>query len=103
MHALNDRKLFAFNWESEIMNAFRVWLRPLGNTFRVRVEGLGNAQWLLDRLGRSFVFKTANPISEDVDSSCCTFHLAYDSQMSFRGFERLLATIPEVEMMRDLA
>ena len=85
------------------MNTFRVWLRPLGNTFRVRVDGLKNAQWLLDRLGRSFVFKTADPISEDKGSSCCTFRLAYDSQMSPRGFERLVAAIPEVQMMTDPA
>jgi hypothetical protein len=83
------------------MNAFRVWLRPLENTFRVRVDGLRNAQWLLNRLGRSFVFKTAEPMNEDETSSCCTFRLAYNSQMSPRGFERLLAAIPEVQLMRD--
>ena len=85
------------------MNAFRGWLRPLGNVFRVRVDGPGNAQWLLDRLGRSFVFKTADPVNEDRGSSCCTFHLAYNSQMSRRGFEKLLAAIPEVNLMADPA
>ena len=85
------------------MNAFRVWLRPLGSAFRVRVDGVGNAKWLLDRLSRSFVFKTAAPMSEDEGSSCCTFHLAYNSQMPPRGFERLLAAIPEVKLMTDPA
>jgi hypothetical protein len=85
------------------MNPFRVWLRPLGSACRVRVDGTRNAEWLLDRLGRSFVFKTANPMSEDEDSSCCTFQLAYNSQMSRRGFERLLNTIPEVNLMADPA
>jgi hypothetical protein len=85
------------------MNAFRVWLRPLGKTFRVRVDGLRNAQWLLERLGRSFVFKTANPITEDNGSSCCTFHLAHDFRMSPHEFERLMATIPEVQIMTDPA
>ena len=85
------------------MKPFRVWLRPLGSTFRVRVDGLRNARWLLERLGRSFIFKTAEPLGEDEGSSCCTFHLAYDSQMSPRGFERLLAAIPEVQMMTDPA
>jgi len=85
------------------MNAFRVWLRPLGSACRVRVDGVGNAQWLLNRLGHSFVFKTAAPLSEEEGSSCCTFHLAYSSHVSRRGFERLLAAIPEVNLMTDPA
>jgi hypothetical protein len=85
------------------MNTFAVWLRPLGSACRVRVDGISNAQWLLDRLGRSFVFKTADPMNEEEGSSCCTFHLAYSSQMSRRGFERLLAAIPEVKLMTDPA
>lgn len=32
------------------MIAFDVWLRPLGNVCRVRVDGSQNATWLLDRL-----------------------------------------------------
>ena len=85
------------------MNAFRVWIRSLGGNCRVRVDGLRNAQWLLNRLGRSFVFKTADPMNEEEGSSCCTFRLAYSSQMSRRGFERLLAAIPEVTLMTDPA
>ena len=85
------------------MNAFRVWLRPLGSACRVRVDGISNAEWLLDRLGHSFVFKTADPMNEEEGSSCCTFGLAYNSQMSRRGFERLLAAIPEVNLMTDPA
>ena len=81
------------------MNAFSVWLRPLGNACRVRVDGIRNAQWLLDRLGRSFVFKTADPMNEEEGSSCCTFRVAYDFQTSRRGLDRLLAAIPEVNLM----
>jgi len=29
---------------------FRVWLRPLGNAWKVRVEGLDRCQWLRDEL-----------------------------------------------------
>ena len=85
------------------MNAFRVWIRPLGGNCRLRVDGIGNAQWLLDCLGRSFVFKTAEPVDEEHDSSHCSFHVAYNSQTSRRGLERLLAGIPEVQMMADPA
>lgn len=85
------------------MNAFHVWLRPLGDTCRVRVDGMKNAQWLLLRLGQSFVFKTAEPMDEEADSSCCTFCMAYSSQVSRRGLERLLVGIPEVVLMTDPA
>jgi hypothetical protein len=85
------------------MNSFRVWIRPLGGTCRVRVEGIRNARWLLARLGHGFVFKTAEPISEEADSSCCSFRVAYSSQMSRRGLEKLLSGIPEVIFMMDPA
>ena len=85
------------------MNSFRVWIRPLGVTCRVRVEGIRNAQWLLARLGHGFAFKTAEPISEEADSSSCSFRVAYSSGMSRRGLERLLAAIPEVIFMMEPA
>jgi hypothetical protein len=83
------------------MNAFPVWLRPLRSAWRVRVDGIRNAQWLLDRLSRSFVFKTSDAMNEEDGSSCCTFHVAYSSQMSPREFERLLTAIPEVKLIAD--
>lgn len=85
------------------MNEFSVWIRPLGSNCRIRVDGMGNAKWLLKRLGHSFVFKTAAPMSEDEGSSCCTFNLAYSPQMSRHGFERLLTALPEVNLMADPA
>jgi len=81
------------------MNAFRVWIRPLGSNCQVRVDGINNAKWLLNRLGHSFVFKTADPMNEEEGSSCCTFRLAYSSHVSRRGFKRLLVAIPEVQLM----
>ena len=81
------------------MNAFRVWTRALGYMCEVRVDGIENAKWLLDRLGRSFVFKTSEPIDEEADSSCCTFRVMYGSQMSRRVLERLLTAIPEVSLV----
>jgi hypothetical protein len=61
-----------------------------------------NAQWLLSRLGHGFVFKTAEPMNEEVDSSC-SFRVAYGPRMSRRGLETLLAGIPEVVLMPDPA
>jgi len=86
-----------------MMNSFRVCLRPLGETCRIRVEGILKSQWLLSRLGHGFVFKTAEPISEEDDSSYCSFRVAYSSQMSRGGLEKLLARIPEVVLMMDPA
>ena len=85
------------------MNPFRVWIGPLGGNCRVRVDGIRNAQWLLNRLGHSFVFKTADPMNEEGSSSYCTFRVAYDFQTSRRGLERLLAAMPEVKLMTNPA
>lgn len=75
----------------------------MGNNCRVRVDGVKNAQWLILRLGESFVFKTAEPVNEEHNSSCCTFRLAYSSQTSLRDIEKLLTRIPEVVLMTDPA
>ncbi len=85
------------------MNTFRVWVRPLGSACRVRVDGIKNTGWLLDRLAQAFVFKTNEPVNENEASSCYTFRVAYSSQISRRGFERLLGAIPEVNLMLDPA
>ena len=85
------------------MTRFRVWVRPLGNTSRVRVEGRDNAGWLLRRLSESFVFKTSEPVCEEAGSSCCTFHVSYGAQLSRTSFEKLLSAIPEVLLMAETA
>lgn len=79
------------------MQRFRVWIRPLGEICRVRVEGLENTRWLLGRLGRAFVFKSCEPIQQEQDS--CSFQVPYDEQLSRAGFEKLLAAIPEVHLL----
>jgi hypothetical protein len=85
------------------MNSFCVWIRPLGGTCRIRVDGLRNAKWLLNRLGHAFVFKTAEAIDEEDRGAHCSFRVAYNSQTSRRGLEKLLAAIPEVQLMTDPA
>jgi hypothetical protein len=69
----------------------------------MRVDGLKNTQWLLDHLSRSFAFKTAQPILAEAGSACCTFHMMYTSQMTRSALERLLAGIPEVNLISDPA
>ena len=85
------------------MNTFRVWIRPLYNVCRVRVDGIPNARWLLTRLSRSFVFMSSEPMEDDEKASCSTFHVPYSSQMSHFKFERLLAGIQQVQLMSEPA
>jgi hypothetical protein len=85
------------------MNTFRVWIRPLYSVCRVRVDGIENTKWLLNRLSQFFVFKSSEPINDDEGASCSTFHVRYSCQMSHFKFERLLAGIPQVRLMSDPA
>jgi hypothetical protein len=85
------------------MSGFRVWIRSLAEDSRVRVDGMQNARWLLARLGRSFIFKSAKPINDDEGPSSCVFHLGYSSQMSRPTLEKALTAIPEVELISDPA
>lgn len=85
------------------MAKFRVWVRPLGGSTRVRVEGKSNLQWLLGRLGQSFVFKSSEPICEEAVGGCSTFHVLYNSQVTRASFENLLGSIPEVLLMNEPA
>jgi len=83
------------------MNVFRVWARSLGNASRVRVEGNENTRWLLARLSRSFIFKSSEPVCEEMDTAFCTFRVPYSSQVSRSILEKLLAAIPEVDLMLE--
>lgn len=85
------------------MNAFHVWIRPLGHICGVRVDGIKNAEWLLNRLGQSFIFKNCEPVREELGSSCCSFRVMYSSQMSHPLFRRLLGAMPEVNLMVEPA
>ena len=72
------------------MNRFRVWLRPLNNGCKVRVDGIKNAKWLLTRLSQSFVFKSSEAMNEDEFFPACVFSVPYGSQMSDSLFWKLL-------------
>lgn len=80
------------------MIAFGVWVRNLGGLCRFRVDGRENAQWLLDRLGESSVFKSSEPIREEANTAFCTFLVPYSSYVSHSSVARLLARLPEVNL-----
>ena len=85
------------------MNRFRVWLRPLNNGCRVKVDGIKNARWLLNRLSQSFIFKGSEAMNEDEFFPACVFAVPYGSQMSHPVFSKLLRDISEVDLMPEPA
>jgi hypothetical protein len=86
-----------------MMKAFRVWVRPLDYEYMVCVDGMDNARWLLDQLAGSFIFRSAQPINEEHNSTLCTFQVPSNSQLPFARFQRALAAIPEVTLLRAAA
>lgn len=85
------------------MNRFHVWLRPSKSGCKVRVDGLKNANWLLNRLSQSFVFKSSEAMNEDEFFPVCVFSIVYGSQMCHSTFRKLLGGISEVDLMTDPA
>lgn len=85
------------------MKNFRVWIRPLDYEYLVCVDGLENARWLLDQLGRSFVFRSAQPIGQDLNSALCTFQVPCGPMLSLTRLQKLLVAIPEVTLLRVAA
>jgi len=79
---------------------FRVWVQPTEYGHVFLVDGAENARWLLDQLGRSFVFRSAEPISQDVNSTLCKFQVPGGPFVSPGKLQRLLGGMPEVTLLR---
>jgi hypothetical protein len=82
------------------MDTFRVWVRPSDYEFLVCVDGVENARWLIDQLGRSFVFNSAQPIYQEHTSTLCSFQVPCHAQLPFTKFKKMLAAIPQVTLLR---
>lgn len=82
------------------MTPFRVSVQPTEYGFSLVVDGADNAAWLLERLGRSFVFRSAEPVACRADSQLCSFKVLGGSQLSLGKLQRLLAEMPEVSLLR---
>ena len=85
------------------MKTFDVAISSKGDVCLVRVDGFKNVQWLLDRLSQLFVFKTSESLHEDWSTSSFTFSVIHNFQMTQPKFERLLASIPQVQLTRIAA
>ena len=73
----------------------------MGDFCRVRVDGIKNTRWLLNRLSHDFVFKTFEPILEEAGSARCSFRVPYNPRFFHAKSERLLRTIPPVQLMTE--
>jgi hypothetical protein len=85
------------------MSTFYVWLQPSANGCNVRVLGIENANWLLHRLAHLFAFNDNEAVNEVECYPRCSFRVVYSSQIPRRRFKKLLAAIPGVRLMLDLA
>jgi hypothetical protein len=81
------------------MDTFRVWVRPSDYEFLVCVDGMENAHWLIDQLGRSFVFRSAQPIYQEQSSTLCSFQVPCNAQLPFSKFKKMLAAMPQVTLL----
>jgi hypothetical protein len=75
-------------------------VQPSEYGYVLLVDGADNARWLLDRLARSFVFRSAKPITQERNSSLCTFHVPRGPRLSLGNLQKLLTEIPEVTLLR---
>lgn len=85
------------------MTPFRVWLRPLGDNCRVRVDGIGNTHWLLGQLDKLPAIRAVGKLDVEVDAPRCTFSVPYHGSLSPATFQRMLTAIPEVQLMLEPA
>lgn len=83
------------------MNAFNVWLHSLSDICRVRVDGIENAKWLLDRLSPSGKVKNSEQFSTMEEISGLRFEVLLSPRFCRSRFERLLAAIPEVNLKME--
>jgi hypothetical protein len=84
---------------------FRVWLRPLGATCRLRVEDPARASWLLDRLSRDLKLEQNDVIVRGGGTDVCTFHIACrqsrNNSDNSQDVEKLLRSLPQVQLMDE--
>jgi len=82
------------------VKTFKVWVQPTDYGHILLVDGVENTNWLLDRLGRAFVFRSAEPISQDGNSSLCRFQVPGGPFVSSSKLQKLLGGMPEVSLTR---
>jgi hypothetical protein len=79
----------------------RVWVRPLGNGWRVRVESVENATWLIDRLKETHELIGLEYVEMRSTEAGCMFEIPNSSRRTRLTLESALAQIPGVRLMLE--
>ena len=83
------------------MNRFHVWLRPVGNATKVRVDGQTNADWLREQLLYAGAgCGIGQPIAGTAFATFLAYHTPHVDALKLRD---IISKLPEVELMLDPA
>lgn len=85
------------------MQAIRVWVRPLGEVCRVRVDGVENTRWLMGRLSGAVDALGSDSLRKGADSGLCSFEVPCTPQFTASRLEEVLSAMPEVQVMTSPA
>lgn len=80
-----------------------VSIRDEGFACRFYVDGADVAREILAFLSNFFVFKTSEPMWEQLNPPRCIFRVAYGSQLTFRKLTSLLLAMPRVGLSVESA
>ena len=84
-----------------LTNPVRVWLRPLGQGCRIRVESVENAFWLLERLIETNRLVGLQQVQLNTSESECTFEIPTSSQRTRLTLENAMAGISGLRLMLE--
>ena len=76
---------------------FQVWLRPLGDKFRIRVEAQSSARWLISHLERLPGSKKCEAVNWD--PSGYTFNVPLTKGLTRNSLLKILSELTEVQLM----
>lgn len=82
-------------------NPVRVWLRPLGQVCRIRVESVENAFWVLERLVEANRLVGLEGVQLNSTKSDCTFEIPISSERTRLTLETALAQIAGLQLMLE--
>ena len=83
------------------MNRLQVWLRPLGSSYRVKVDGSDNAKWLCRRLQEQDV-ECMQP-ENIAGTAFWVFVATVPSAIAHRKLPEIISGMPEVQLMLEPA
>lgn len=81
------------------LSPVRVWVRALGQSCRVRLEGVEQAQWVLAQLEKKKALEGVVEVEIRTTANGCLFEVPNASKGALATLEAALGAIPEVELM----